>query len=73
MRVGLTKYITPKALGRLSTGLSVAAIAGALTAALAPDLGRVPPRSQVPIEILRTKPHPLPLPRKDPEPPRQTN
>jgi hypothetical protein len=77
MRVRLATYATPTALARLSTALSAAAIVGALTAALAHDgTDLQAPRPQVPIEILRTKPHPFPLPpaREDREPaPRQTN
>ena len=77
MRVRLATYTTPTALARLSTALSVAAIVGALAGALTHEGGdlRAPP-AKVPIEILRTKPHPLPLPppREDREPPpRQTN
>lgn len=74
MGLRLTGYVTPRLLRRLSTGLSVAAIGGALAAAFTHQAGQSAPHTSVPIEILRTRPAPVTLPRKGPDPPqRQTN
>lgn len=73
MHTTLQRYFPVRTVHRLSTGLSAVAVVGALAAALFAS-HPVRPRPDVPIEILRTKPHFFPLPPTDREPPpRQTN